>query len=292
MSDVFHENWEKMQIYNLDHHPRGYGFKERMHFFDQAVEKIFETFYPPEVKLPDHLIHVTCTGYVSPSGAQKLVGRRKGRAFISHAYHMGCYASIPAIRMALGYDQSDIVHTELCTLHMNPCLHETEQLVVQSLFGDGFIAYSVVKQESPGFEVISLHEEIIPDTEACIKWGCEEWGLAMKLTKDVPVQIARALPAFLDRLNIKDQTKCFFAIHPGGPNIIEQVAKILKLEPWQYTHSKQIMRKYGNMSSATLPHVWESLWKDPSVQEGVEVVSLAFGPGLTLAGGLFKCRRY
>lgn len=291
MRDPFHENWDEMQIYNLHHHARGYGFKERMAFFDQSVERVFEMFYPLGRELPDHLIHVTCTGYVSPSGAQKIVGRRKNRTAISHAYHMGCYASIPAIRMAASFSQTDIVHTELCTLHMNPLLHEMEQLVVQSLFGDGFIAYSVVNKEVPGFEIISLQEEIIPNTETAMDWRCEEWGLRMKLSRDVPVQIARALPAFLEELKVENKQKAFFAIHPGGPNIIEQVAKVLNLEPWQYAPSKEILRKYGNMSSATLPHVWESLWKDPTVPHGAEVVSLAFGPGLTLAGGLFKCRR-
>jgi predicted naringenin-chalcone synthase len=34
----------------------------------------------------------------------------------------------------------DIVHTELCSLHLQPLRHEAEQLVIQSLFADGCIS--------------------------------------------------------------------------------------------------------------------------------------------------------
>jgi predicted naringenin-chalcone synthase len=83
---------------------------------------------------------------------------------------MGCYAAIPSIRMAKGLllsdsakKRADIVHTEMCTLHVNPALHRLDALVSQSLFADGFIKYSMVA-EAPksGFQVISHREEIIP----------------------------------------------------------------------------------------------------------------------------------
>ncbi len=294
MQDSHHEKWEEMEIYNLKSSSRGNSLKDRMIFFERCVESVFERFYPETEELPDHLIHVTCTGYVSPSGAQKLVSKRQTpgkQTDVSHAYHMGCYASIPAVRMARGFaeyqSKIDIVHTELCTLHMNPLLHETEHLVVQSLFADGFIGYSVTKDKGPGFEILSLKEQIISDTTHAMEWYCEDWNLRMHIDKTIPVLLARALPDFVKTL--MQHKKPFFAIHPGGPKIIEYVAKVLDLEPWQISHSKQVMQEYGNMSSATLPHIWEKMWNDPEVPDGSEVISLAFGPGLTAAGGLFRC---
>lgn len=294
MRDSHHPIWEEMEIYNLKRSPRGSSLRERMAFFDQCVESVFDRFYPQDTPLPDHLIHVTCTGYVAPSGAQKLVSKRQTpekKTDVSHAYHMGCYAAIPAVRMAQGFSHSqstiDIVHTELCTLHMNPLLHDTEHLVVQSLFADGFICYSVSNEASSGLEILSLQEQIIPETTKAMEWYCEDWNLRMHIDKSIPIILARFLPDFVKSL--KKSQKPFFAIHPGGPKIIESVAKVLELEPWQIAHSKQVMQEYGNMSSATLPHIWEKLLKDPEVSTGSEVISLAFGPGLTAAGGLFRC---
>ncbi len=289
LTDFSHQDWDKMEVY-----PEA-GFGKRGEVFDRVATDILTQFYPEERPLPAHLIHVTCTGYAAPSPAQKIVSQRQAGATttVTHAYHMGCYASIPAIRMAVGFGGGDIVHTEICSLHLNPYLHRTEQLVVQTLFADGFIKYTAHSQERPGFKVVALKEEIIPNSLDEMHWVCKDWGLQMKLSRDVPVLITRALPSFVAKLmtSIKPGNDIYFAIHPGGPRIINQVAKILELKSSQFEHSLKVLQNYGNMSSATLPHVWQQLWDDPRVKNGSFIISLAFGPGLTLAGGLFQCHR-
>src|SRR5262249_46036053 len=162
---------------------------------------------------------------------------------------MGCYGSIPAIRMAMGHyalekEQSDIVHTELCSLHMNPSLHSMEQLVVQSLFADGFIKYSLGEAPpSPSFKIIAVLEELIEDSTTKMTWNCNDWGFLMSLSKDIPVLIRRSLEGYLAQLAEKGKVakealkKARFAIHPGGPKIIENIADKLQLEPHQISHS-------------------------------------------------------
>lgn len=286
IGDFFHQEWEKMEVY----HPSGADFGKRGAVFDRVATDVMNQFYPLGEPLPSHLVHVTCTGYGSPSPAQKIVSLRQAGAIttVTHAYHMGCYAALPAIRMGLGFGGADIVHTEMCSLHLNSHLQEMEQLVVQTLFADGFIKYSL-QSGLPGFEILSLLEEIIPDSLDMMSWVCQSWGLKMTLAKEVPLVIAKALPSFVKKL--REQKDCYFAIHPGGPKVIQQVAKILQLEPWQFQHSLKVLQRCGNMSSATLPHIWNEVWNDPSVKNGAHVISLAFGPGLTLAGGFFRCCR-
>ena len=104
--------------------------------------------------------------------------------------------------------------------------------------------------------------------------------------------------AFVDRLaqrigtTLEDlRAKAIFAVHPGGPKIIEQVAEQLHLGEAQVAHSRAVLLARGNMSSATLPHVWSDLLADRAVTDGQAVVTLAFGPGLTLAGGVFRVER-
>ncbi|NGX62145.1 MAG: 1,3,6,8-tetrahydroxynaphthalene synthase [Chlamydiae bacterium] len=292
LPDMLHENWEEMSLYN----PRKMGgFKERSMFFSQFVEKVFEEFYFLTTTPPDDLIHITCTGYESPSGAQKLVAR-KGWAKatrVTHAYHMGCLGAIPAIRigegfLACGRRQVDLVHTELCSLHLNPFLHEDEQLVAQSLFADGLIKYSLVpKPHTPSLQLLYHHEELIPHTEKEMEWKCEDWGLKMTLSKEIPRKIRGAIQKFvktLEKRSGRSLEKALYAIHPGGPKIISWIQKQLKLTDRQIRATEQVFYESGNMSSATLPHIWAAILKNEAFSPGELVVGLAFGPGLTISG--------
>ena len=299
LEDLCHRDWEKMQIYPLTpHSPSGTPLKERMKFFDAACSAVFEQFYPENAPIAPHLFHVSCTGYVSPSPAQKIVAKRdaENKTVVTHAYHMGCYAAIPAIRLGMG-SLTDIVHTELASVHFNPLLHTSEQLVVQSLFADGFAKYSIVqdKQKKAALQVLALHEVILPDSDHCMSWQCEEWGFKMTLAKELPVIIRNALDTFLVELAKKSghslselKEKGYFAVHPGGPKIIKQVEELFDLKPWQLTHSREILKTCGNMSSATLPHIWQKILIDSTVQPGALIISLAFGPGLTMCGAIFE----
>jgi predicted naringenin-chalcone synthase len=113
-------------------------------------------------------------------------------------------------------------------------------------------------------------------------WNLADWGFEMSLAKEVPVLIARSIPRFIQQLGA--DKKALFAVHPGGPKILTNIQDILDLTSEQLRHSSDILFQYGNMSSATLPHIWKAVAEDPSVPSGTHVVSLAFGPGLTLCG--------
>lgn len=301
ISDCLHENWDEMEIYNTKSAPEGYHLDKRMEFFDTHASDIFEKFYPEKAPLPSHLIHVTCTGYVAPSPAQKLVSLREGgkKTQVTHAYHMGCYGSIPSIRMAMGHymvenKETDIVHTELSSIHMNPNLHTTDQLVVQSLFADGFIKYTLSdgKTHAPKLKILAVQEEVVANSTKKMTWVCNPWGFQMTIAKDIPILLRKNLEEYLERLleksGLASWKEARFAIHPGGPKIIEQLADKLELQPEQIRHSQEVLENCGNMSSATLPHVWERMLKDNTVRDGEKIVSLAFGPGLSISGGIFE----
>jgi predicted naringenin-chalcone synthase len=314
LDDCSHTDWAEMEVYRLDERSSGAGMRTRTTAFGRianaALDQLFAQADPP----PQHLIHVTCTGYESPSAAQTLVTRKGwGRQTrVTHAYHMGCYASLPAVRMAAGFiaaggsaagasrePRVDIVHTELCSLHMHPLRHDAEQLVVQSLFADGCISYSVAAQAQPegrgsGLEVLAMDEWIVPDSAASMAWLCSDFGMEMILARDVPEKIAESLPAFISSLLEQAGqprsalSSALLAIHPGGPKIIDQIAVALALQESQIAFSRAVLRDHGNMSSATLPHIWERIVRAPEAQPGQLVVSLAFGPGLTLSGAVLR----
>jgi predicted naringenin-chalcone synthase len=190
----------------------------------------------------------------------------------------------------------DIVHTEFCSLHLNPSQHQPEQLVVQSLFADGHIRYSVGPDEGgAGLRFLGVHEEIIPGTPDAIGWLLGDHGMQIILSRDVPDLIAASLKDFLARLYERTGTDAaealdrgLFAVHPGGPRIIDKVAALLELRPAQVAESRAVLKACGNMSSATLPHVWAGMLADPAVKSGTLITGLAFGPGLTLYGAMLR----
>lgn len=305
LSDYLHRDWDAMQVYSLNQSPSGANLETRMELYQEHVEELFDTLYPLSSSPPDDLIHVSCTGYVSPSGAQALVAKRNWgkQTTVTHAYHMGCYGSIPALRIAQGFclsqkKQVDIVHTEICSLHVNPAWHRTDQLVTQSLFADGFIKYSASNDANePHLKVHAFFEEILTGTSNAMTWRVSSRGFEMSLSKEVPFFIAQALDSFLIELckkaNCYPEKACseaYFAIHPGGPKILQHVKRLLHLKDWQIQESLSTLKTYGNMSSATLPHIWKSLLEDQKVPSGSTIISLAFGPGLTICGSVMeKC---
>ena len=122
--DVARSRWDEMLVYDFALGPEGAGTRARTRHFARVTERVLEALYDdddPSLVPPRDLLHVTCTGYASPSAAQRLVARRGwGRATrVLHAYHMGCYAALPAVRMAAalvgggGSERVDVVHTEI-----------------------------------------------------------------------------------------------------------------------------------------------------------------------------------
>lgn len=305
LSDSQHMNWENQIIYPVKESPRGVTMERRHEFFHKTVTEIFDQIYKSR-PFPDDIIHVSCTGYISPSAAQMAAVRAPKNVTVTHSYHMGCYGAFPALRMATGFlsnkevlgnkNSVDLVHTELCSLHMNPQDPSLEQMVIQSLFADGAIVYSMTTEKpSQGFRVLSIHEELVPDTVGAMEWMVSDWGMKMTLSKDVPTLVGKRIREFTSDwfkskgLVMENIMKTgLFAIHPGGPKIIDQVAKQLELSEEQVSASRYLLKDRGNMSSATLPHLWERILNDEKVPQGTLMVSYAFGPGLTICGSLME----
>jgi predicted naringenin-chalcone synthase len=306
-SDILRPSSAKALVYQLSEKaPSGADIQQRALFFADKAQEVFAKYYNLSNKAsrPDHIIHVTCTGYISPSAAQLVVGHQEwGKdTAVTHAYHMGCYASLPAIRLASALvfaaqdDQFkvDVAHNEMCSLHMNPQTHTPEQMVVQTLFADGHIKYTLSTQRpNRGYKLLAIHEKILPDSQADMSWIPAPHGMVMNLSREVPNKIKGSILAFTEELISKagisyaDMMEGVFAIHPGGPKIIESVKEVLELSIDQVSESKQVLFERGNMSSATLPHVWE-LISSKDYPAGTKVTSFAFGPGLTMFGSVFE----
>lgn len=272
---------------------------KRSQVAQESFEAATQSLFSDVLAKPKHLLHVSCTHYESPSAAQKIVLKKDWDTIVTHMYHMGCYAALPAVRTAKALSTQgsvDILHTEICSLHLNCDSYSPEQLVVQSLFADGAIKYSCTSEldlgKRAGLEVLSMHEILVPGTSGDMTWKLHSDRFDMALSKNVPKYLGEYLPSFMENLFTKaglsydsEAPKALFAIHPGGPKIIDFAQEILNLRDDQVENSSRVLKERGNMSSATLPHVWKEIL---DLHQDKLVATVAFGPGLTMTGALLK----
>jgi predicted naringenin-chalcone synthase len=293
----------------------GEPLNERMSLFEEIAYNVFERVYQDdEVAPPDDIIHVSCSGYLSPSPVQSYLSRRGWLAVgVTHSYHMGCYGAFPAIRTALGLIGSshvslpkrkrrvDLVHTEFLSLHFDLLGDEPDNFVTSTLFADGFIKYAAYpetefgKTGQNGLRILALDERILPDSlpEMTLRPGPLQFD--MSLSKRVPFMIRDSITDFVSAICEqagldfeREKGAMVFAIHPGGPAILNQIRAKLGIEESQVELSRKVLHEHGNMASATAPHIWQLVLQSPDIPVGAKVLSMAFGPGLTVIGALFE----
>jgi alkylresorcinol/alkylpyrone synthase len=301
-----------LRIYDGPEDTKGADLKTRHRNYGKIVGDCVEGMYAGAgpADAPDDMVHVTCSGYLAPSPVERLVADKEWFATtVTHSYHMGCYGAFPAIKMAHGFLASaqhgatppkqrvDIVHTELLSGHHNIEDFGIENIITMTLFADGFIRYSLCPADHarerglPGLRILAFNEHLLPDSAEDMTWVPASHQFQMTLSVMVPVVIKRHVYKFVDallrRIGIdfeREKAALVFAIHPGGPKIVEHIQDELGLRDDQVAISKAVFRENGNMSSATVPHILKAIVEETDIAPGTRVVSLGFGPGLTVTG--------
>ncbi|MFQ5740745.1 MAG: 3-oxoacyl-[acyl-carrier-protein] synthase III C-terminal domain-containing protein [Acidobacteriota bacterium] len=300
---------------NLEEQPSGALLNERMAFYDSLVTRFLQIRYAhANGSPPDDIVHVTCAGYLSPSPVQKMVSKLGWHdTVVTHCYHMGCYGAFPAVRMVAGFlaashvsvarpkSQVDILHTEALSIHFDVAAVTPGNVVNMTLFGDGFISYSAFtepearKRGLRGLKILAYQDKIIPGSTQKMTWTPGPCQFDMSLSKDVPLHIRDAVSPFVESLCAQvgldfktHKQDIIFGVHPGGPKILDVIRRRLELEPEQLELSRQVLYDNGNMSSATVPHIWARIVENDAISAGTKILSMGFGPGLTATGLLLE----
>ncbi|UOQ87638.1 type III polyketide synthase [Agromyces endophyticus] len=265
----------------------------------------------PGVETADvtHIITVSCTGFYAP-GPDFMIARELGLDAGVERYHlgfMGCYASIPALRLAKQLCEADeaavvlVVSVELCTLHLRSS-NDPDTIVASSLFADGAGAAIVTARPAePGERALVLDRfatRITPTGEGDMAWKIGDHGFEMVLSNAVPALIDEHITGALEPLFAHDpalvealetdasgQAIEHWAIHPGGRSILDKVESRLVLGEAQLVPARDTLRDFGNMSSATVLFVLRHIL-DGQAAAGEHVAAMAFGPGLTVESAL------
>jgi predicted naringenin-chalcone synthase len=279
--------------------------KYRKHAVDLSEEAIRNCIgQTAGVTLPEitHLITVSCTGMYAPGLDIELVERLGLSPYVQRTSvnFMGCYAAFNAIKLADAICKSNpqakvmMVCTEICTIHFQKC-PEPDHLVSNALFGDG--AAAVLMQGQPcqevSLELQSFHCDLAPAGKRDMAWHIGDTGFEMTLSSYVPDLIKQGIKELTERLLLGLKTTIseikLFAIHPGGRRILEVIEQELGMTRDDNRFAYQVLREFGNMSSATVLFVLKELMDSLTTKEQDEpVLSFAFGPGLTLESMLLR----
>lgn len=250
-----------------------------------------------------HLVVASCTGFVAPGIDQLLIAATGLNPSIERTVvgFMGCYAAINALRVAHHIVRSEpaarvlVVNVELCTLHLQRS-QNLETLLSMLLFGDGAAA-ALVSAERSGIALMDFHATTIDRGKDAITWRIGDQGFDMHLGGQVPALIAEALKHERERNDaggmLRGQTPAEFdlwAVHAGGRTILDAVERALELSPDALQPSRDVLREFGNMSSATLMFVLARMIGQHTRQPGParKGLALAFGPGLAAESFRFR----
>jgi predicted naringenin-chalcone synthase len=241
-----------------------------------------------------HLIVSSCTGFYAPGLDVEIVERFALNPGVERTIlgFMGCYAAIPALKLARHIVRSDphakvvVVNLELCTIHLQET-EDLEQILCFLLWGDGCSA-SLVSAEASGIELQSFHATIIPQTWDQMAWHVGTFGFDMLLSGQVPLTLAREIPrhvqAIIGGRRLEDIT--LWALHPGGRSILDAIGEALQLDDEALCYAMEVLRRFGNMSSATIMFVLKAMLRAKSAA-GLGC-AMVFGPGLTAESMIFE----
>ncbi len=244
------------------------------------------------------LVVCSCTGYATP-GLDILLARDMGmasslqRLFIGH---MGCYAALPGLGAAADFVAARgrpalLLCAELTSLHIQPAdpRADIQQIVSHALFSDAAAAVVLIPEHRTGGYVVSDVTALTDTTTAGhMTWDVTDLGFRMGLSPQVPDVLAVHVRGMVDDLLARNGRTIAdvddWAVHPGGPRILDVVQQQLGLPAEAMATSREVLATYGNCSSPTVLLVLDALRRRP--QPPRRVVMLAFGPGLTLYGVL------
>ncbi len=249
-----------------------------------------------------HVVFVSCTGFVNPGPDYHII-RELGLSNNVQRYtlgFMGCYAAFPGLRMAAQFCEADpnavvlVMCLELCTLHLQ-IDERPDSLLANSLFADGAAAAIVSARKPvpgrPAFIVRDFHTTLIPSGERDMAWTIGNEGFNMVLSSYIPDIIGSNIKQMLgDALRAKGMALDDiqeWAVHPGGRAILDRVEESLGLSPDALNASREILRGYGNMSSATVLFVLKELLESADSERAL-TGAMAFGPGLTVETAVFE----
>ncbi len=276
------------------------SFEERNAIYCREVidlgEKVLEKALKKATWLPtdlDFIITVSCTGIMIPSLDAYLINTLKLRQDIVRlpVTEMGCAAGISGIIYAKNFLKANpgkraaIIAVESPTATFQLDDFSMANIVSAAIFGDGAACVLLSSnEEDEGPKIVAEEMYHFYDNIHMMGFNLTNSGLQMVLDIEVPDTITSHFPniihPFLEKNKLKIEDVDHLIFHPGGKKIVNTIEDLFLNLGKNSNDTKEVLRLYGNMSSATVLYVLERIM-DTKPQKGEIGLMLSFGPGFS-----------
>jgi alkylresorcinol/alkylpyrone synthase len=241
----------------------------------------------------DMIISVSCTGVMIPSMDAHLANVLGCRADVRRLplTELGCAGGAAALARArdflVGHPGGHVlvVAVELPSLSLQLADTSDDNIVSSALFGDGAAAVVLGPRQGPGLEIIETMSHLFPDSLGLLGLELRDDGFHSILRREV-VDVLRAgarelVDALVATRALRRDDLSFFVLHTGGKTILHCLEQELALERHATQPSWDVLRRYGNQSSASVLFVLHEWMTTRQPQRGAHGLLAAFGPGFS-----------
>jgi alkylresorcinol/alkylpyrone synthase len=244
----------------------------------------------------DMIASTTVTGVAVPSLDARIAGRLGLRPDVRRVplFGLGCAAGAAGLGRLHDYLRGApdgvavLVSVELCSLSFPAVKPTVSGLVATAMFGDGAAAVVAVGDRraeevtAGGPDILDSRSRLYPESLQIMGWNVDSAGLQFMLSSELPSVIERYLADDVNKflaLNglTKDDIGAWVG-HPGGPKVIDAIAKSVELRPEALELTWRSLGEIGNLSSASVLHILRDTMAKPP-PSGSPGLLLAMGPG-------------
>lgn len=250
----------------------------------------------------DLLAVCTCTGYVCPDVGSRLIAHMGFRRNVQRAsiIGLGCAGALPTLQRVTDFVRANpgrqalMLAVEICSA----CYYVDDMLetvVGNAICADGAAAFLVgaQPQSSRSYPQIIDFETFL-DTDHIEEVGLQHREGKLRIVLGVSIQrlaglmIEKALRVLLRRHGLSQSHIRFWAVHPGGRKVIDNVQRHFGMTEAQLRFSRAVLRNYGNMSAPTVMFVLDEVVRNGDPRPGDWGMMIALGPGMAAEVALLR----
>lgn len=260
-----------------------------------------QTFLSREVQCEeiDAIFFISTTGIATPSIDARIMNLLPFHLHTKRIpiWGLGCAGGAAGLSRAFEYCLAFpsakvlVVSVELCSLTFQRNDLSKSNLIGTSLFADGVACALVCGDNVQGISkkhtvpvILNTHSTLMPDSLDVMGWEIKNTGLFVVFSRDIPCIIESWLKpnasTFLMENNLDLKEIDYFIAHPGGKKVIEAYIQSLGISASMTEISLDVLKNYGNMSSATIFYVLKR-FMELEVEKGSYGLCTALGPGFS-----------
>ncbi|WP_078380245.1 type III polyketide synthase [Sutcliffiella halmapala] len=242
------------------------------------------------------IFYISTTGMATPSIEARIMNILPFSPYTKRIpiWGLGCAGGAAGLSRAFEYCKAFskskvlVLCVELCSLTFQKNDRSKSNLIGTSLFADGICCVLVagddvtVNTDRSYPHILGSQSTLMKDSEEVMGWEIKNEGLYVVFSRDIPSIITEWLSPnvqhFLKEYHLATEDIEHFILHPGGKKVLDAYIDCLEIHESKLKISFEVLKQFGNMSSATVLFVLKEMMEKEAKKEDIGLVG-ALGPG-------------